>query len=196
MLVKYKSNKIKLPDFFCIGAAKSATTTLYRILDQHKYIYLPESKEPGFFSFGGKEPFCTEKKYVRYIVWKEEDYINLFKSAPNHSAIGEASTCYMYFHTETIKNIKKIYGPKAKKIKWIAILRNPVDRAFSHYKHTIRRSMEDLTFEEAIKPENIKKRKIRTPMQGFDFIGYGMYYDQIKSFMNTFPNYKIILFDD
>ena len=47
--------KVKLPNFLIIGAPKSGTTTLFNCLNQHPEIFMPEKKEPFYFSFPEKE---------------------------------------------------------------------------------------------------------------------------------------------
>lgn len=59
--------------------------------------------------------------------------LSFFEPAKDNQIIGEGSVGYLYTHKITINHIKSIYGEKYKNLKIIAILRNPVDRAFSQY---------------------------------------------------------------
>ena len=83
---------------------------------------------------------------------------------------------------------------KLRSVKVVIILRNPVDRAFSHYNFLIRNGFEDLSFEKAITEKVVSKRKEIRP--GFDYLDYGMYYEQVKAFKDNFDACKVFLFED
>ena len=59
---------MSLPNFMCLGAAKSGTTTLYDILSQHSEIYIPSFKEPHFFDI--------PENYNNGIEWYEKNYFS------------------------------------------------------------------------------------------------------------------------
>ena len=108
----------RLPDFFIVGHAKSGTTALYEMLRRHPQIYMPESKEPWFFSTdmyprfkpitGGLPPATLD------------EYLQLFAQAPPDQRAGEASSSYLWSRTAA-EGIAHVV-PKAK---IIAILREP-----------------------------------------------------------------------
>jgi len=123
------------PQFMIIGAAKSGTTTLYSYLNDHPDIFLTATKEPEFFS--------SSKKYELGYEWYKELFIN----APAGSAIGEASTTYSRW-PHTLDSPKLIFK-NTKVRKFIYIMRNPVERAFSHYAHIMRNNV-SMSFEEAL----------------------------------------------
>jgi len=190
----WNKKKVVLPDFIIPGAAKSGTTTLYRILQQHPEVYVPNFyKETYFFAYFGRElPY--EKSFVEHTLTNPMEYIGLFKKDTDAKIMGEASIGYMYDFEQSIANIKKFYGDNHRKVKIAMILRNPVDRAYSHYTFLIRNGFEQKSFEEAILPESIKQRKSIRP--GFDYLEYGMYYKQVEAFKNEFDEVKIFLFED
>ena len=111
---------MSLPNFMCLGAAKSGKTTLYDILKQHPDIYLPSFKEPHFFDI--------HDNYNNGIDW----YMKNYYSKSNFKAIGDFTPSY-FFEKEAPK---RIYDALSKDIKFIVILRHPVDRAYSHYLHS------------------------------------------------------------
>lgn len=126
------------PNFLLIGAAKTATTSLYRYLAQHPQIYLPENKEPRFFLFEGANP--KDFKGPGDSIWVSkatrswEDYLQLFEGATaQHRAIGEGTTLYLP-SPEAAARIHH-YLPAAR---LIAVLRDPADRAFSHFLQHLR----------------------------------------------------------
>ncbi len=195
MKVLYEEKEIQLPDVLMIGAAKSGTTTLYQYMVQNPAIYFPkERKEPFYFSFGGEKPRYTDTSFVKNLVWKTSDYLSLYNHAQSNQVLVDGSTSYLYTSEKTIQTIQKMYGDQAKKVKIVVILRHPAERAFSHYTFLIRNGHEDVSFEQAIDPTIIAKRKnIRW---GYDYLEYGLYAKQLKPFLNFFENVEVFLFED
>lgn len=111
--------KTKLPNLFVPGAGKSGTSTLHLLLNKHPEISMSSMKEPHFWS-------NPEFDNFRKADW--EEYLSLFKDREN-TYFGESSTGYLSFPDFKI-NIKKHYK---KDPKFIIILRNPIDRIYSHY---------------------------------------------------------------
>ncbi len=141
-----------LPNFLVIGATKSGTTSLYTYLKQHPEVYMP-MKEPNFFALEGREPPFFRGPEG----WKEpsqkritdlEGYRTLFAGASGEKAMGEVSPLYLYA-PQAAYRIRR-YVPEAK---LVAILRNPVERAYSAYMHLVREDREPLGFAEALKEE-------------------------------------------
>ncbi len=196
MIIHIKGEKVKLPDFLIVGAARSATTSLYYYLRKHSQIFMSAIKEPYFFSFMNNPPNYVSPIKLDIVKWKIEDYIELFKGAKDNQVIGEASTSYLYTYPTSIENIKRIYGANYKKLKIIIMLRNPVDRAYSQYLVFKRDNVEYLSFKEATKPDMIKKRLGDNWNIYYDYIGFGMYYDQIRAYVEEFPETRIFLYDD
>ena len=170
------------PNLFIIGAARCGTTSLYHYLDQHEEIYMSPVKEPGYFcktdvSNGGS----SENDKPKY-VYEWQKYLELFdKAHSGHKAVGEASADYLYCEGAARKIKDKITNPK-----FIAILRNPVDRAYSHYKlFRNKNATQFSSFEEAIQ---------KNP----EYIERGMYYEQISRYYEEFPrsSLKVILFGE
>ena len=131
-----KKQDITRPDFLLIGAQKSGTTWLWRVLDQHPGTDLPGKKEIHFF--GGAENYRKGKKW----------YYNHFEDLDSSKVIGEASTTYLYdnvpfWHNSSssievdcsLPTIPELITNELPNIKIVAILRDPVWRAVSAYKH-------------------------------------------------------------
>jgi len=108
-------------DFFIIGAMKTGSTTLYDYLQGHANIALCSPKEPGFFS--------RDERFLNGEKW----YASLFEKKGGGCLYGDASTCYSrnLTYPDTIRRIHQ-HNPRAK---FIYVVRDPVDRATSHYKH-------------------------------------------------------------
>jgi hypothetical protein len=173
-----------MPNFLIIGAMKSGTTALYYYLEQHPEIYMSPVKEPNFFSSQGQENVADAVTHLAM-------YQHLFRGASGKKAIGEASHSYLY-ESGAAAEIRR-YVPEAK---LIAILRNPVDRAYSHFLHMIRTGTESLDdFAQALHEEEVGIHKERTFQ---DYIGRGLYYDQLRTYFGTFPReqVRVYLYED
>jgi hypothetical protein len=94
-------------------------------------------------------------KIDKAIIRTWNDYLNLFSGASVEKRIGEASCGYLYYYEHVAPLIKR-NGPEAK---IIAILRKPVERAYSAYSHLVRDGRETLSFEEAIEIEEERKKR-------------------------------------
>ena len=183
--------KIINPNFIIIGAMKAATTSLYTYLKQHPDVFMTSIKEPKFFNnFNKDSGFKLQGKGLVKIKTLEQ-YQNLFQEAINEIAIGEASPSYIFDENCHIL-IKKILP----RVKIIAILRQPVDRAYSNFLHAKRADQEkDTDFEKAFTEENEMLRKgIKTHY----YLEKGFYHKQLKRYYDVFPKeqIKIILFED
>lgn len=168
---------IILPNFLVIGAEKSATTWLYNKLKQHPEIFMPETKEILYFnkldSNLNERNLFNKKK----LSW----YKNFFSEVTDEIAVGEVSPMYIC-DPLAAKRIKKTID----NIKIIAILRNPIDRAYSHYWMAKSKGDTYLDFKEIVQK---KERK---------FIKRGLYYRQLVEYYQLFDKnkIKIVLFSE
>jgi hypothetical protein len=197
-------------NFFIIGAAKSGSTSLYHYLNQHPEIYFSPIKETNYFSkeieihalsanykknnqINLENYFKTEKleDLPLAIVQKESDYDKLFQAVKHEKILTEASVSYMYSPVAANEIFK--YNPNAK---LMAILRNPIERAFSHYLMALRFGYTSLPFREAFDADRNAKNK------GWGvselFYELGLYHQQLSRFYELFPkeNIQIYLFED
>ena len=112
------STPSKRPDFIIVGAMKSGTSQLYNFVTMHPDIEKAKSKEIHYFTLNYHKG--------------EEWYLDHFLSSPN-KLTGEASPTYFHLaHTSTIPSLIKRINDK---IKIILIVRDPIERAVSHYNH-------------------------------------------------------------
>src|ERR671916_848593 len=173
-----------MPNFLIISAMKSGTTALYYYLEQHPEIYMSPVKEPNFFSSQEREDAAGAVTHIG-------TYRDLFRGVSGETAIGEASHSYLY-EPGAAAEIRR-YAPEAK---LIAILRNPIDRAYSHFLHMVRSGTEPLDdFAQALRAEEVGNHKERTFQ---DYIGRGLYYDQLKRYFGIFPQEqaRVYLYED
>ena len=181
-----------LPNFIIIGAMKAATTSLYNYLKQHPDIFMPSIKEPMFFNNYNKEyNYITKGRKTKKITTLKQ-YYNLFDSVKNETAIGEASPGYI-----SDKNCPTLIKKHLPNVKIIAILRHPVERAYSNYLHAHRSGKEILyDFEKAFNEEEVRIKKNWSPL--YHYKSKGFYFEQLNRYYNLFPkeNIHIVLFEE
>jgi len=169
-------NKLK---FICIGAPKCGTTTLHYHLKQIEKLSLPFNKESGFF---WNKKLCSV------------DYESLHDLSKE--IFCEIDPMIMYFEN-SIENIKKLCD---KSLKFLVILRNPVDRAISHYFMMKHRGVEKRSIEEVFLYEKTNKNIFKYNHTGMDFsyIELGYYAKYLKKFIKAFgrESFYFILFED
>ena len=149
---------MNMPTFLIIGAMKAGTTSLYHYVGQHPQIYMSPVKEPQFFTFENEalDFHGPGDWHITHQIVKDlENYRKLFQGVTEERAIGEASTVYLY-SSRTAERIHS-YIPDAK---LIAILRDPVERAYSNYVQAIHSDREPLDdFLQAFREEQNRIRK-------------------------------------
>ena len=190
-------NKRLFPDFLIIGYHKAGTTSLYDYLVQFENIGSAQKKEVQFFALS----------YWRGLQWYRTFFpTNLTKKKiemkTNEKFItGEASPYYI-FHPLSLERIHKTLPD----IKLILLLRNPIDRAYSHYMHQRRLKKENVnTFEKVIEKDEerfevmykmFKEDKIREYNQekyGIPYISIGKYVRDVKKLLELFPADQILI---
>ena len=204
--------EMKKPNFFVIGAVKAGTTSLYHYLDQHLDVYMSPIKEPHYFS---KDIRCDDfsstnknklrcpdmKKYLAHSVLKKMhiahidnygDYLGLFRDVKNERAIGEISNGYFYSKSAAKEIHKEIPNAKI-----IAVLRDPIKRAFSQWIMNIREGRaEKNTFVDSVLFDYDLEKK--GWMQSSLYIENGLYFEMLQRYFEVFPreNIKIMIFED
>lgn len=180
-----------LPNFLIVGAAKSGTTSLFNYLNQHPDIFIPERKEGRFFSQMPGNFQGNGADYQNDIIRDIDEYSSLYNKGVNCKALGDVSNDYLFYYKKSIANIKKHLN---RDVKIIVIIRNPTDRAFSNYLHHIREGWETISFENALQAE--ADRKSKNWAWPFLYKEVGLYYLQVKSFLENFKYVRIFLFEE
>ena len=174
----------RLPDFLCIGAQRCGTTTLWELLARHPRIFLPETKELHYFD-------DRDGSFAAGI----DSYAAHFADAPDDAVCGESSPEYLYFPEAGDRIAEAL--PDAR---LIAILRDPVERAWSHYWFNVRRGREWLSFEEALdrEPERIADRADAKSRPWYSYVDRGRYVEQLRRFETLFGREQllVVLLDD
>jgi hypothetical protein len=169
-----------LPTFLILGTSHAGTTSLYDYLDQHPEVFMSPIKEPAFFIFDGvPKSQIPENKIGQLDMYKQ-----LFSGVSHHKAVGDATPAYL-FDERALKNIQH-YVPKAK---MIVVLRDPVDRAFSHFLHVYMKDSKTYL-------EDFVRGFQTTPQSRY--VQMGFYSSQLKGYFDHFQpdQFKIFLFDD
>ena len=173
------------PNLFVVGAPKAGTTSLYHYLNQVQEIYMSKVKEPNFFSV----KTVGEKHLVKPIRDKKK-YLRLFDEGKNFKYIGEASPTYLD-DSEAALLIHQV-SPKSK---IIICLRDPVERAYSHYLMIQGNRRTNLNFSEQLKKEMTKNPDINLPNLRLQV---GFYSKWITMYLEIFgkSQVKILIFEE
>lgn len=184
-----------LPDFIIIGAQRGGTTSLYTYLGQHPQITLAAIKEIHFF----------DNNFRKGVAWYRTQFPSLIEKSiaknigKQNFITGEASPYYL-FHPHVPERVAQVV-PGAK---LIMLLRNPVDRAYSHYYHEVELGHEKLSFEEALAQEEARtheecarivadKRYRSYNHQHYTYLSRGIYANQLQRWLNLFPREQILV---
>jgi hypothetical protein len=195
-----------LPNFFIAGAPKSGTTSLYHYLSQHPEIYMSPIKEPNYFASEIRlerfsEPLRSQaegdiqalraylegpmrEKRFGGVVTEWRDYLRLFQQAEGQKAIGEASVCYLWSESAAANVRRSIPDARI-----ILVLRNPVEMVFSMYLQNAKSGAIRCTFREAMEMA-LEQRGGRIDVM-HPFLDLGLYYEQVKRFLETFPEGRV-----
>ncbi len=178
------------PEFFIIGAQKSATSWLWNMLDKHPGTSLPSQKEIHYFG--------SSELYSKGDDW----YYNHFKGLDPDKVIGEASTTYFYDRApywynqssqividESLPTIPELITQKFPERKFIVILRDPVRRAISAYSHWLKKGK----LSPFLGLTNVIKEHPRLRI-----LEYGLYAKYLKVWMKHVPSdrFRVIVYED
>lgn len=173
-----KTNQLSrmLPSFLIIGTQKGGTTSLYHYIVKHPNIIAATKKEVHFF----------DNNFEEGISWYKDHFPFTNNNNP-HAITGEASPRYL-FDPLVPKRVFE-YLPS---VKLIVLLRNPVDRAYSHYQMAVRNGDEKRSFENTIIQEKEKiLNKSEQSHNNLDlftsYLSRGIYIEQLSRWMDLFP---------
>jgi hypothetical protein len=181
MIAKYSLED--LPNFFIIGATKCGTTSLYHCLKHHPEIFFSREKEPHFFD--------NDTNYAHGL----KSYIeHHFSGASSYPIRAEATPWYLYKWRKVIPRMQKIYEHTPPR--FVVLLRDPVERAWSHYLHMVRNMVEVLPFSEALALEESRLNEDETKWYGY--YSEGLYSEQLKAWFAAFGRecFRVYLTDD
>jgi len=173
------------PNFFIVGAPRAGTSSLWEYLKAHDEIFMSTLKEPNFFHN------VLLKNKIPYPITDKKKYLNLFKDVKNEKAIGEASTTYLH----DLDSAQLIHA-EVPKAKIIIILRNPIDRSFSHYLFHVKLGIQQMPFDKVIRKDASGiNEKFSTPP---NIMRVGFYSEFVQRYLDFFytKNVKTIIFEE
>jgi hypothetical protein len=192
---KATSSVRPLPDFLVIGAQKAGTTALYAYLRWHPGIGGPSGKEVSFF----------DRHYRRGEAWYRGHFPNAVRgwiaqrSNGRPLVVGEASPSYI-FHPLAPLRVHDLVPD----VRLVALLRNPIDRAYSHYQHEVALGRELLSFEDALDAEEERLRgeveRMTADPSYFShewwdhtYLARGRYAEQLERWFELFPRDQLLV---
>ncbi|MEM7220378.1 MAG: sulfotransferase domain-containing protein [Pseudomonadota bacterium] len=183
------------PDFIVAGVQKGGTTTLFRYLSRHPFVDRADVKEVGYFA----------DQFSRGENWYKEQFppltarLRMRKGRFGWMRTGEATPYYL-FHPLAAQRIQA-YCPR---VRIVVMLRDPIERAFSHYRHHVKLGEETLSFEDAIEAEaerldGEETRLIADP--GYDarnhrlysYLARGLYAEQLERWLTRFERDQLLI---
>jgi hypothetical protein len=174
-----------LPEFLVIGAQKAGTTALYAYLRWHPAITGPSWKEVSFF----------DRHWWRGERW----YRGQFPLRSAGRLVGEASPSYL-FHPLAPERVRSLLPD----VRLIALLRDPVERAYSQYQHEVALGREPLSFEDALEAEEERTRgeveRLVADPRAFSrdwwdhtYAARGLYAEQLERWLAVFPRNQLLV---
>lgn len=159
----------KFPNFFLAGFQKTASTWIYYCLKEHPEVYVPDKDALHFFTINN----------YKGLGW----YQNFYQNCNGEKAIVDPTPSY-FRDPLAIKKIWE-FNPNAK---FIISLRNPIDRAFSHYWHEKKKGKISFSFEEAISYNDVGNYDLYN-----NWIIPGFYHHHIENFLEVFSKDQLLI---
>ena len=185
-----------LPDFLILGAQRAGTASLYYTLTRHPCVVAAVRKEVNFFDFG----YWRGPEWYRGFFPTRAAMASLRRD--RGAAVTGEATPYYLFHPASPARVKTV-APDAR---LIVLLRNPVDRAYSHFQREVAKRREPLAFAEALAREAERLRgeeeRLRTDAryhslahQRFSYRARGIYVVQLRAWMREFPRERFLILE-
>lgn len=180
----------RLPDFLIIGAQKAGTSSLYAYLCAHPAVAPALAKEIHYFDYN----------YARGESWYRAHFPGIWEQwRKGYRATGEASPYYLFYPHAPRRAAALVPAARL-----IALLRNPADRAYSHYQHQVRLGLEPCTFEEALEQEAARLAGEYEKLiwddtyysfnyQNYSYRARGMYAGQLARWLSFFPREQLLV---
>lgn len=177
------------PDFFVVGAPKCGTSALTHYLNQHPEIFMPEGRDPTYF---GSDLYRENQLTF-------PEYLLFFKGASGAKRIGETSVWYLYSR-RAAEEIRE-FDPESR---IIVMIRNPVDKMYSHHSQLLYSGNEDIAdFEAALEAEPYRKKGLRIPAtnhrpEGLLYRETARFSVQVERYVEAFgwERLHVVLYDD
>jgi len=173
------------PTFMIIGAQKAGTTSLHQYLGEHPDVGMPTTKEVHYFDFEAQRPLDWYRAH--------------FPLRGSCSHTGEATPLYL-FHPAVPARVRAALPD----VRLIVLLRDPVERAYSHHNYEVALGFEELSFDEAVarEPERLageEQRILADPgyrsyaFQHYSYVSRGLYSGQLERWFEHFPREQFLV---
>ena len=186
------------PNLFIVGAMKAGTTSLHSILAKHQQTCMSLVKEPNYFCTDFHEiamsptyapPPLSKSDLHQALIRDQDEYLGLFQCDENIKYAGESSVSYLASEVAA-ENIKE-FSPEAK---ILIMIRNPIDRAVSHYNMDLAIGRVKKDFERAFFEDF---HGLGRYWQKSMYFESGLYADSIRRYIKIFgDNVKIVKFEE
>jgi hypothetical protein len=166
------------PDFLLIGAPKAGTTALHAALALHPDVFVTNPKEPKYWLCDGAPPphwsGPGDRHSQREWMWRQDEYADLFRPARPDQARGESTPFYLWS-----KGAHRRIAEALPKVKLVAVVRDPIDRAYSNWMHLWSDGLEPIAdFEHAFSLEGERAGAGWAPFWRYRELGW--YGDQLN----------------
>jgi sulfotransferase family protein len=173
-------------DFIVIGGQKAGTTTFWHHLASHPQVFVPESKEAPFFSH--------DAQYLRGLEWHRARH---FAAAPPGALLGTVTPHYMMGTPDApVGRIAARIHKALPDVRLIALLRDPVERALSQYRMSVRRGLETRSFagavQELLEPDRLLEGRSRANETN-SYIVQGEYGRVLDAYLQHFPRDQLLV---
>ncbi|WP_181312998.1 sulfotransferase family protein [Nocardioides campestrisoli] len=181
----------RLPDFFLIGAPKAGTSALHAALAQHPQLHMSRVKEPKYYMCGDSPPPAYkgpgDAHSNREWIWQRRRYLDLFRDVPAGVLAGESTPFYLY--NRDARRRLAVDRPDAR---LVAVLRDPVDRAYSNWMHL---------WTDGLEPRGDILEAVAREQQRIDagwapfwhYRNVGMYGRQLADLFDHFPREQVLV---
>jgi hypothetical protein len=182
-----------MPDFLLIGAPKAGSTALHDALARHPQLYASRVKEPKYFLTEGTPPSRAHHRgpgdahSAREWVWRRADYERLFAGAPPGTMAFESTPFYLWSRSSHPRIAREL--PHAK---FVAVIRDPIDRAFSNWTHLRADGLEpEPDFLRACRLEHERVRAGWAPF--WRYLELGRYGEQLQHLFDNVDQSRVLV---
>jgi hypothetical protein len=182
-----------LPTFIIGGERRCGTTSLYRWIQQHPEVYLYPKEDMDYFvesEIAGTREWRNGE--VDGEQWERthsaEDYARLFEGGIGFRAIGQKDADLLFWRPTHSRLAR--YLPDGR---FIFILRNPVQRAWSHYWNEVAKGRESLSFDEALAAEKERSRSNAYARNHLSYLARGFYEESLESFFGHIEPARVLI---
>lgn len=172
-------------DFIVIGAQKGGTTSLWQYLRRHPSIWMIPGKEAPFFCTAAAGEDGAFAAYME----------STFADAPEAALLGKATPHYMAGSPEAnVEQVATRIAAELPEVRLVALLRDPIDRAISQYRMSVRRGNEkrdlDIALAEQLEPERLREARER-PTETSSYLTQGEYGRILEIYRTLFPSEQL-----